>query len=81
MTSTECKSVICNYYCKRGLNGGDHCKTCWLNPAHKNNFEFSNDAKTLIAWGVQSEGFDFLQKFVNEIRVEMDALFVAGQKK
>lgn len=80
MTINECKVVICEYYCVRKLNGGDSCKTCWLNPTLKNNFQFSPTARTLIEWNVQAEGFDFLRNFAQETLEEMNAKFVDGLK-
>lgn len=80
MTTNECKVVICKYYCARELKGGDSCKACWLNPALKNNFQFSPTARTLIDWKVQAEGFDFLKNFAQETLKEMDAKFTDGLK-
>lgn len=75
MKTEEYKKIICLVYCDRKLLGGDHCKSCSLNPELKNNFVFGKDATKRIQIGVQTDGHEMLSKFSEEVLAELEMLF------
>lgn len=75
MKTEDYKKIICLMYCDRKLQGGEHCKSCALNPELKNNFVFGKDATKLIQVGVQTDGREMLSKYSEEVLAELEMAF------